>query len=81
MRCKDGSYGYEVDAAAVRSRMDELGVTPSDVCRAMGLDPTALNHIINGKTLNPSASRMMLLCDALDVDPIDLMRRVDLEND
>lgn len=81
MRRESGAYGYEVDAGAVRRRMDELGMTPSDVCRAMGLDPTALSHIINGKTLNPSASRMMLLCDALDVDPIDLMRRVDIEND
>lgn len=72
-------YRYEVDTQAVRQRMEELGVTASDVCAVVGMNPTAMSGIIGGKTRNPGASHLMLLCDALDVDPVDVMRRVDEE--
>lgn len=70
-------YRYEVDAQAVRQRMAELDMTASDVCAAAGLNPTAMSNLINGRTKNPTSSRLMLLCDSLDVDPVDVMRRVD----
>lgn len=77
MRSAAAPYRYEVDAQAVRERMAELDVTASDVCAAVGMNPTAMSDLINGRTKNPTSSRLMLLCDALDVDPIDIMRRVD----
>ena len=77
MRSAAAPYRYEVDAQAVRQRMAELDATASDVCAAAGLNPTAMSDLINGRTKNPTSSRLMLLCDALDVDPIDIMRRVD----
>lgn len=70
-------YRYEVDEQAVRQRMAELDMTASDVCAAAGLNPTAMSNLINGRTKNPTSSRLMLLCDSLDVDPVDVMRRVD----
>ncbi len=72
-------YHYEMDFDALNRAMEDAHLTGSDLARLTGLDQSGISALRNGRSRNPSAARLLLICDALDMDPIDLMRRVDEE--
>ena len=39
--------------ARIRGRLAELGLTQQELAKALGINPTAINHILNGRREPP----------------------------
>lgn len=57
----------------IRSLREQKSLTQSQLARALGVTPPAINHLENG-TRKPSYSMLIKLCDVLEVSSNELTR-------
>lgn len=63
----------------IRERWEQYGFALDDVARLSGLTPERVKQIADGST--PSTFELARLCDAVVVEPYELMRNDELESD